>query len=274
MKAFVTLTLLLLFHLSICFAKIVSAEGEGCHSDIKKAKEEALKNAKLNAAERYIGVLINSKTLIVNTKLVRDIIHTRVFGTVKLVGAPIYGKPELVGKDQVCIRVKAEFEIPEESVKPANFGLVLLLNKKEFKTGEELELELSSEKPCYPYLFSVDVMGRVYRLLPNPLEESRLLKGKLIFPTNVMKLQGYKLIVIPLENLELPQREEIVFLCTKEKIKAFEEFFPSAFAEDERELYKLLRRNYPDTVERFNEILSQIGAENYDIVDDFYIIEK
>ncbi len=159
-----------------------------------------------------------------------------------------------------------------KSIKPADLGLVLMLSKKELRKGEEIELEISSEKPCFPYLFSVDAQGKVYRLLPNPVEASSKLIDKLLFPTQRMRSQGYRLVVVPLKGLPVPQREEILFVCSKERVKAFEEFFPSAFAEDEEGLRKLLRNPYPKTVEKFNEILTQVGAENYDMVDDFYVI--
>jgi len=236
----VLIALFLLF--SISFSAVVSSEGEGCSSDIKKAKREALKNAKLNAVERHVGVLINSKTLVMNSKLMRDIIQTRVMGTVKLVGDPVFGEPKMAGKDQICVRVRADFEVPDESVKPADFGLVMMLSKKEL------------------------------RRLPNPAQETEPLKGKMFFPTKKMVSLGYKLAVFPLGDLPIPQREEVLFVCSKKKVKAFEEFFPNAFAEDSTELRKFLRTPYPKTVERFSEILTQLGVENYDMVDDFYVI--
>ncbi len=264
--------LILLILLGTSFSAIVESEGEGCSSDIKEAKREALKNAKINAVERHLGVLISSKTLIVNSKIMRDIIQTRMVGKIKRVNEPVYGEPRIVGKDQICVFARARFDIPDESLKPADFSLVLVLSKKKLKAGEELYLEISSEKPCFPYLFSVDAEGRVYRLLPNPVEKSFKLMGKVRFPTERMISHSYKLVVEPLPGRPLPQREEILFVCAREKIRSFEEFFPSAFAEDEKELRKLLTQAYPKTVERFNEILIQLGAENYDMVDDFYLI--
>ena len=265
--------LILFTNPSLGAQKIISAKGEYCHSDIKKAKEEALKRAKLNAVERHIGVLVSSKSLIVNGKLFRDIIHAKVLGAVRLVDKPIYEDIKVMEKeDVICVKAKAKFEILEKSIKPANFGLILLLNKKEFKPKEELNIKISSETPCYPYLFSVDASGKVYRLLPNSVEDTRLLKGKLIFPTNIMKSQGYELIITPVKGRKFPQVEEIVFLCTKNKVKGFERYFPSIFVQNEEEIYKILKMTYPISVEKFNEILLQIGAENYDMVDDVYYI--
>lgn len=266
------LLFLLLILVGASSSAIVESEGEGCSSDIKKAKREALRKAKLNAVERHVGVLISSKTLIVNSKLMRDVIQVRVAGFVKLAGSPVYGKPRIEGRDQICITARASFDIPDKSLKPADFGLVMVLSKKELKAGEELWIEISSEKPCYPYLFSVDAEGKVYRLLPNPVEGSSELLGKLHFPTHRMLSEGYRLVVAPLPKLPLPQREEILFLCAKERVKSFEDFFPSAFAEDDKELRKLLTTDYTRTVERFSEILTQLGAENYDMVDDSYVI--
>ena len=74
----------LLLYVGLSFSAVVESQGEGCSSDIKKAKGEALKNAKLNAVERHLGVLINSKTLIVNSKIMRDIIQTRMVGSLKI----------------------------------------------------------------------------------------------------------------------------------------------------------------------------------------------
>jgi len=271
MRRLTGLILSLLISLGVSLSTVVESEGEGCSSDIKEAKREALKRASINAVEKHVGVLISTKTLVVNSKILRDIIQTRVIGKVRRIGEPVFSDPRILG-EQLCVRVRAKFEIPDESVKPADFGLVMLLNKKEFKKGEELRIEISSEKPCYPYLFSVDAKGRVYRLFPNPVQETQKLVGKLVFPTKRMETEGYKIEVHPLPDLPTPQREELLLVCSKKRIKAFRDFFPSAFAEDDVELRKLLRTPYPKTVERFNEILSQVGSENYDMIDDFYII--
>lgn len=171
------------------------------------------------------------------------------------------------------MNVRASFEVSDKTIVPADFGLVLVLNKKEFKAGDELSLEISSEKACYPYIFSVDANSRVFRLFPNPVQETFLLKKKIKLPTDKMIYEGYRIVIFPSKDCPIPQREEIVFICTKKKVKAFEEFFPSAFAEDPEDLKELLTGNYRQTLERFNEILTQIGAENYDITGDFYIIK-
>ena len=263
---------LLLALAGVSLSTVVWSEGEGCSSDIKKAKREALERAKLNAIETHVGTLISTKSLIVNSRLVRDIIQTRALGSVKLIGKPDFSEPLISGRDQVCVSVKASFEVPNESIKPADFGLVLILDRRELRRGEELRFWVSSQKPCYPYIFSLDTKGRVYRLFPNPVQDTFLLKRKTAFPTDRMISENYRIVVFPTKGIPLPQREEILFVCTKERIKPFEEFFPSAFAEDLQELRKLLTRNYHQSLERFNEILTQVGAENYDMVGDHYLI--
>ncbi len=81
------------------------------------------------------------------------------------------------------MNVRASFEVSDKTIVPADFGLVLVLNKKEFKAGDELSLEISSEKACYPYIFSVDANSRVFRLFPNPVQETFLVKKKIRLPT-------------------------------------------------------------------------------------------
>ncbi len=55
------LILFLLFSVNPSFSRIVSSSGEGCSSDIKKAKEEALKKAKINAINKEVGILISQR---------------------------------------------------------------------------------------------------------------------------------------------------------------------------------------------------------------------
>ena len=63
-----------------------------------------------------------------------------------------------------------------------------------------------------------------------------------------------------------------LFVCTKKKVKSLEEFFPSAFAEDPESLKKILSYSYSRNIKKFNEVLTQIGSENYDMVSDYYMI--
>jgi len=266
--------LLVLFLFSFSYAKVITFEGEGGSSDIKKAEEEAVKNAKIRAVERYIGTLINSKTLIANGKLMRDIIQTKTYGKVMTRNVKIVDK-YFSGKQEVCVKVAAILELPDKKeIKPADFGLVLLLNKKKLRAGERLRITVSSEKPCYPYLFSVDSKGRVFRLLPNRIQDTFKLQGKLTFPTESMIEKHYDLLVYPLPELKFPQKEEILFICTKEKVKALREFFPSFIVGETKveKIKELLNRPFGETLETFNQVLFQVGIENYDMVDETYEI--
>ena len=266
--------LISLFLFSYSFAKVVESVGLACHWDLKQAKKEALENAKLNVVQTYVGTLISSKDLLINGELVRNIIQSRALGNVKLTEKPKILQKYFSSNDEVCVKLKAKFNIQNENIEPANFGLILLLNKKEFKPKEELQITISSKKPCYPYIFSVDAKQRVYMIFPNPIEDTFLLKGKYSIPSPKMKAKGFYLTIYPLPDLKLPQTEEIIFACTKVKTNLFKDFFASAFVEDQKKLQKLLNRPYTETIKIFNELLTQIGIENIDMTSDFYIINE
>ncbi len=278
LSLFLTILFLFQVYLSSAIARVVKAEGEACHSDLRKAKELALKDAKKNAVETYLGVLIESKQLLVNGKLKRKTIQSIALGKIKLIGSPIYEETfKDIEKDLQCVKVHAQFQLIEEEIKQADFGLKIILNKNEFLPGEELRITLYSKTKCYPYLFSVDTLGNVYRLLPNRIESSPVIKGKLEFPTFKMRKEGISLIVYPIPNLKKVQEEEILFLCLKKPDDALRDLFPEAFAEDITDVAQKLKRIKEDEsimrkAEHLAKVLNQIGLHNYEMVDTFYLI--
>ncbi len=252
-------------------AKKVEVVGEGCDPNINIAKEKALKNAKKNAVESYVGTLIDSRELVVKGKLMREIIQTMALGKVKLVGTPAilksYTDPK---KGFCCVTLKAKFEIDKEQIiNLPNFEIGILLNKKEFKPGDEMEIYLYAKNKCYPYLFSVDSEGKVYRLLPNFIEKEPVLSGKMVFPTEKMKLKGIELRVFPSKkNPDPRQVEELIFICTRKKEDVLLSLFPEAFVQSAKDLKKFYTLNQ----EKLAEILEQIGMDNYEMKDDVYFV--
>ena len=257
------------------YAKIVEQIGEACHRDFQVAQEEALKQAKARAVETYIGTLVDSRILVINSKLMRKTIQTMALGKVKLVEKPfIISAEPLKEKGIICVKLKAKFEIDKSQFYRANFGLKMILNKKEFKPGEELKVYLYAQKKCYPYLFSVDAEGNVYRLLPNFIEKSPVIEKKMEFPTPKMQASGISLVVVPNPRSKSShQVEELIFICTRKKENALYDLFPEAFVMNEESLKKL-SIPFPIKVEKLAEILEQIGLENYEMIDDFYWVVK
>ena len=260
-------------------AKIIEETGEACHPNIRIAKEEALKDAKKKAIEYYVGTLLETRELIVNGKLMRKTIQTVALGQTKLAGKPVYEITTDSQKNITCAKVHAKFKLDKNSFSQANFGLKLILTKKDSSPGEELKVTLYSEKTCYPYLFSVDVLGNVYRLLPNKIEPHPRIKGKMTFPTPKMKKAGMTLAVYPLPNKKKVQEEEILFICLKEPDNALKALFPEAFAENIIDLSRQLRtiqvhENLAPKVEALATVLNQIGLQNYEMVDQFYLIKQ
>ncbi len=261
------------FSVCVCYGKIVEGEGYACDPNIEVAKKKALKQARARAVEYYVGVMVDSRALVVNGKLMRETIQTMALGKAHLVGDPYFSVEPHPEENIVCVNATARFEVKKEDFYKKNFGLKLVLNKDEFKPGDELKIWLYAKKKCYPYLFSVDAEGKVYRLLPNHIEKKPVLEGKLEFPTPKMKYAGITLAVFPNPKLKKKvQIEEILFICTKEREESLAELFPEAFAATPEEFKKLIFRPFLLKVEELAQVLEQIGLSNYEMVDDFYKI--
>ncbi len=270
--------LILVFPLfcSISYAKIVEETGYACASNLEIAKKKALKNAEEKAISSCIGLLIDSRILTVNNKLVRKTIQTLALGKVKVIKGPEVISSQ-IHHNTICVKIKATLKVDKKEFYRSNFGLKLVLNKKNLKSGEFLKIFMYSQKKCYPYLFSVDSMGHVFRLLPNSIEKTPVLKGKMVFPTKRMETAGIVLAVFP--NPEDPsphQVEEIVFICTKEREDVLLSFFPEAFVGNPQKLKESISTAslFSYNSEKLAEILEQIGLNNYEMIADFYTITR
>ncbi len=274
-KVIICLMLLQLVYISFSYGKVVKGQGYACDPNIEIAKEKALKRARKSAVEEYVGILVDSRDLVINGKLMRETIQTMALGKAHLVGSPEYEVKSYPNKGIVCVNVTANFDVKKEDFYKSNFHLKLVLNKNEFHPGEELKVWLYSKKRCYPYLFSVDARGRVFRLLPNHIEKSPVLEGKLEFPTAKMRYIGITIAIFPDPELkQKSQIEELFFVCTKKREKSLEDLFPEAFVQNSKHLKRLLNRPFLLKVSQLAQVLEQIGLSNYEMVDTFYRIES
>ena len=268
---------LFIFLFEVCYAEIREEIGYACDPNVEVAKKKALKKAEEEAVKKYVGVLIESRTLVIKGKLARKIIQSVALGKIKVIDEQILAHEFLEKKGLICIKVKAKLEINKSQFYRSNFGLRMVLNKDEFKSGELLKVYLYSKKRCYPYLFSVDAKGNVFRILPNSVEKSPTLEGKMVFPTKKMESSGITLAVYAdPQNSSPRQIEELVLVCTRKKEDVLLKLFPEAFVPNPEEIKKNIPifSIFPHTAEKLAEILNQIGLENYEMIDDFYIVTK
>ena len=274
-KSCIFVILIWLLFSGICQAEVVEEVGEACDPDIKIAQEEALKQAKKTAIENYIGTLIDSRALVINSRLMQETIQTMAQGKARLLGKPsIISATPFPEKGFVCVKLKAKFEIDKRDLSRVNFGLNMLLNKKGFVAGDELKITLYAKERCYPYLFSVDAKGNVYRLLPNSIEDNPLIKGRFDFPTVKMKKKGIKLIVLPNPELkDKVQTEELIFVCTREQEDSLSQLFQEAFVAN-REDFKKSIKSFHHKAKELAQVLNKIGLANYEMMDVFYQVRR
>jgi len=234
-------------------ARWVESEGIYQGSELEGRKnicEKALHEAERLAIEQVSGIYIESHTIVANSKILRDIIGALSRGKIK----DRKGLSEdFDGKTLVC-KVKGKFLVEPRRVNLPDFKLSVKLPKSRFTAGEELKIFLESGSACYPYLFSVDAQGNVYRIFPllkndassvrgpqarEKLERAlsglegdyRPLDGFLEIPTQLMKREGFLYRAFGLEEVDYPQTEEFVLVCTKERDEYLERAVPSYIVE-------------------------------------------
>jgi len=241
--------------LNTCYS--FSGVGEFCHKNLDVAWNRAIEEAKLAIVSKHSGQQINSKSLMVNSELIKNIITC--VSSAKLTNIKILSKKEnscSISQVGLCCNVAVSGDIednPKNSLK-----ISIVMNKNDFRHGESIVISLFTTLPCYPYVFFIDENENVFRLFPNILDQNQLLNSNMNIPTDRMKMAGFDLKAISLDH---DTHEEILCICTKKQNQLLESFFPDAFSET-------LQANTCDnmvTADKISELLIDIGAMNYSL---------
>ncbi|WP_457623384.1 DUF4384 domain-containing protein [Persephonella sp.] len=266
------LLLITVFILSVefVFGDIVKITTENCGLSVKSVKEKNLESSKLKAVEEYVENFIESRTLIINGKLISDIVRRTSLAKIKLINREEIDR--FFKGDSVCLKETFTYKLKKKDILRANFGLQVYLPKKEFRKGEEFSLKIYTKKRCYPYIFIRDSRNNVYRIYPNRFEEIKAVQGYFEIPTQNMKQSGITLIAYPYEE-DKNEYEEFFVICLKSPEPVLEDLFPEPYAETKDDINLFLRKRYLKVkIDELYKILNNIGIENYEISSDVYKI--
>lgn len=238
----------------------------------EKAKNFALRDALEKAiSQGKITVEIRSKTVVFNGRLALDLI--RAISAAKVKKCEIISQKLGEENNKVFYYVHVRVLLRDRKIRLADYGLELKLLKTSFKNGEEIQrLFLSTQKACYPYLYSVTANGMVYRLLPNAYQSLFKLKGTIQFPTKAMKKAGFVLKAYALKNGPPKQQEELLLICTQEKDAFLEQVFPDALAKSEKEIPNILSPKFHTTLEDLVKHLYELPLESWSMAEIVYEI--
>jgi len=181
----------------------VTVEGFAPIENVTKveARKLAINNARREAVEQVVGVDLLSETMVINYNVSGDVIraipHGKVIGVeilkedIALIPAEKKGDvPFLAYK--VTIRANVAKEIGRTD---SFFRLDAKANRKVFKEGDLMEIQITPSKDCYLTIFNVLEDEKVLILFPNRFNQNNFIKAntQFIFPGENDRKKGITL---------------------------------------------------------------------------------
>jgi len=192
MKKQLTLTVCFIFFVFFTLAggvsasngKQVTATGVAAMANLtpEEARNLALKRARQNAIEEVCGVSVQAETLIHNNMLSADFIHSVSYG--RIIDEEILAWDTDVTRQSpklppsVAYRVTIKARVKPEKGKPDPYYQVSVgLNKKVYRSGDEMIIRVKATKPSYISVLNFAADGSVTLLYPNRLRKNNYIKA-------------------------------------------------------------------------------------------------
>ncbi|HBI24732.1 MAG TPA: hypothetical protein DDX84_11165, partial [Nitrospiraceae bacterium] len=195
--------------------KVVIVEGKAVLGDDTtpaQAKAIAMNNARRNALEEAVGVNLHSSTLVYNSQLISDLIHTAAKGLI--VGQKVIEDRCYTEAGNIYCIAKIEAQVkPLTLEKGKKIGIVKALvqrpdsnsasNNPVFQDGDEIQIKVTANEDSFMNIFSVDQYGNIIKLFPNDYIKAEILPSKkeFVFPDNNIRERGLKFRVATPKNL-------------------------------------------------------------------------
>jgi hypothetical protein len=227
---FSTLFILILFSNAIANPeKVVEAEGWASLGDDTTpavAKATALNNARRSALEKAVGVAIRGSSVVYNSELISDLVHTATKGLI--VKEDILESNCNIKDNQIlCMaRIKAYVK-PLSLERRGTFrilrahlrrpGSTITTSNPVFQFNDEIQVRVKVNEDSYIQIFSIDQYGNVSKLYPNRYSPQDLVPGKeeFVFPNDAQRTMGLKLRVTTPKNLKSAVESVLVIASTK-----------------------------------------------------------
>jgi uncharacterized protein DUF4384 len=164
--------------------KVVTSTGVAAIANLtpEEAQNLALKRARQNAIEEVCGVSVQAETLIRNNMLAADFIHSVSYG--RIIDEEILRWDVDVTRESnkrppsVAYRVTIKARVKPEKGKPDPYYQVRVrLNKKVYRSGDEMIILVKATKPSYISVLNFAADGSVILLYPNRLRKNNHVKA-------------------------------------------------------------------------------------------------
>jgi len=164
--------------------KVVTSTGVAAIANLtpEEAQNQALRRARHNAIEKVCGVSVQAETFIHNNMLAADFIHSVSYG--RIIDEEILSWDADVTRESkrrppsVAYRVTIKARVKPEKGKPDPYYQVnVKLNKKVYRSGDEMIIRVKATKPSYISVLNFAADGSVVLLYPNRLRKNNYVKA-------------------------------------------------------------------------------------------------
>jgi hypothetical protein len=205
----ILLLLILLWAVSVYAQgeKVVEAEGWvslGEDTTPAVARATALNNARRNALETALGVSIHGSSVVYNSELVSDLVHTATKGSI-VKEEVLENRCETRDQQILCL-VKIRAHVRSLDVdRRGNFKISRAYIRRHesnirshnpvFHHNDEIQVRLTVNHESYVTIFSIDQYGTVTKLFPNAYaQQNRVHPGEeFVFPDDAQRQMGLTL---------------------------------------------------------------------------------
>ena len=180
----------------------VTAEGIvpfGNNTTLAEAASQSRDLARRQAIEKALGVFVKAQTVVHNTNVAEETVHSSNRGIVveeqileQGIRAVDEGTSPKAWVYATTLRTKVK---PIPTTEPTDFKVEVLLNRTVFHEGEEIQVGVIPSQDAYVYILNVKQDDGVNVLFPNKFSDDNFLTAqqKLIFPSEDQRQKGIRL---------------------------------------------------------------------------------
>lgn len=207
---------------------LVEATGEATGSDLDAPREvcsRAKAEAQRSAIEQAVGAFIRSHTVVSNSQIAEDLIHSQVSGRIDRLETMQEERTLSGCRVRIRALIRPQYPDAREAIQ-----IKAALSRTMLRAGEEVELQYQVNKNGYLYLFVVAADGSVTQLLPNnELRDNKVQAGKpYLFPPLDSKIRLKAL--LQKETAKTGADERIKIIVTHQPEPLLERGFQEGFA--------------------------------------------
>ena len=186
----------------------VTAEGVvplGPDMTLAEAGARSRETARQQAVEKAVGVFINGRTLVYNTKVAENVVTSKVRGIIieeQILDEGIRSTATDSESVPLLYSTKLRAKVKPVSLKYAkDLSIDVTLNRTVYQEGDDVEVTITPSQDTYVYIFNVGQDDSVTLLFPNNFSQDNFLsaQNEFVFPDESQRQLGIRL------RVELPQ---------------------------------------------------------------------